>query len=138
MENPSTETTVVADPRHVSYTHLMYALHAVAVVVGILTAASIVGYFLFSLPSIIAVIMNYVRRDAVRGTWLASHFSWQLRTFWWTLAWTVGASLLFGPFALILIGIPFLVASYFAIGVWTAYRVARGWIALKDNRPMPV
>ncbi len=137
MENSSIDTTVAVDPRQVSYTHIMYALHALAVAVGILTAASIVGYFLFSAPSIVAVIMNYVRRDAVRGTWLASHFSWQLRTFWWTLAWTLGASLLFGPFALILIGIPPLLASYFAIGIWTAYRVARGWIALKDNRLMP-
>jgi uncharacterized membrane protein len=82
--------------------------------------------------------MNYVKRGSVRGTWLATHFNWQLRTFWWALAWAVMATLAFGPFALILIGIPPLLASYFAIGVWAGYRVARGWLALRDGRPMPV
>ena len=49
----------------------------------------------------------------------------------------MGSSLLFGPFALILIGIPFLLLSYFLIGVWAAYRIGRGWLALKDGRPIP-
>jgi uncharacterized membrane protein len=136
MDNP-TDTTVVVDTRNVSYTHLMYALHAVGIVIGVLSTAWIVTAFLFGLPSIIAVVMNYLRRSEVRGTWLESHFSWQLRTFWWALAWLVGSSLLFGPFTLILIGIPFLLLSYFLIGVWTAYRIGRGWLALRDGRPVP-
>lgn len=136
MDNP-TDTTIVADSRHVAYTHLMYALHAAGIVIGVLSTALIVTAFVFGLPSIIAVVMNYLRRGQVRGTWLETHFSWQLRTFWWALAWLVGSSLLFGPFALILIGIPFLLLSYFLIGVWAAYRIGRGWLALKDARPIP-
>jgi uncharacterized membrane protein len=134
METLSTDTTVTVDPKHVSYTHLMYALHAAAIVIGVVSTAFIVTAFLFGWPSIIAVIMNYFRRGEVRGTWLESHFSWQLRTFWWALAWAAGATLLFGPFTLILIGIPPLLLSYFLIGLWTAYRVIKGWLALKDGR----
>jgi uncharacterized membrane protein len=136
MNSPA-DTTVVADPRHVTYTHLMYGLHAFAILTGILTAASIVGQFVFSLPSIIAVIMNYVRRRDVRGTWLESHFRWQLRTFWWAVGWMALAWVVFGPLTLILIGIPFLIGSYIAVGLWTAYRMIRGWLALRDNRSMP-
>lgn len=135
--SPTEPTTVVADPRHVSYVHLMYGLHAVSIVSGVLSTAAILTAFLFGWPSIVAVIMNYLKRGSLRGTWLATHFDWQLRTFWWALAWTVMATLAFGPFALILIGIPPLLASYFAIGVWAAYRVVRGWLALRDGRPMP-
>jgi uncharacterized membrane protein len=137
MASPTQTTTVLADPRHVSYTHLMYALHAASIAIGVLSTAFIVTSFVFGLPSIIAVIMNYLRRNDVRGTWLESHFGWQLRTFWWALGWLVAATLVFGPFALILIGIPFLLFSYFLIGVWTAYRVLRGWLALRDARSMP-
>jgi uncharacterized membrane protein len=137
MSIPSEATTAVADPRHVSYTHLMYALHAASIVIGVMSTAFIVTSFVFGLPSIIAVIMNYLRRNDVRGTWLESHFGWQLRTFWWALGWLIAATMVFGPFALILIGIPFLLLSYFLIGVWTAYRVLRGWLALRDTRSMP-
>lgn len=135
--SPHETTTVAADPRLVSYTHLMYGLHAVAVLMGILTSVTIIGQFLFSIPSIVAVIMNYARRSAARGTWLGSHFSWQLRTFWWALLWTVVAWLLFGPLVLLFVGIPLLWASMVAVGAWVAYRVARGWMALRDQQPMP-
>ncbi len=138
MDEDSATTTVALDPRNVSYAHLMYALHAFAVVAGILTAASIVGQFIFGLPSIVAVVMNYARRNQVRGTWLATHFSWQLRTFWWAFAWVAGIWLTFGPLALLLIGIPFMILGYLLIGVWVAYRVARGWLALRDGRAMPI
>ena len=80
-------TTTAVDPRHVSYTHLMYALHAASIVIGIASTALIVTAFLFGLPSIIAVIMNYVRRSDARGTYLESHFRWQLRTFWVAALW---------------------------------------------------
>lgn len=121
----------------VSYTHVMYLLHAIGVAIGILTAASIVGYFLFSLPSIVAVVMNLVRRRDARGTWLESHFRWQLRTFLWALAWCVLALLLFGWLVIVLIGIFLLQASFFVIGAWVAYRVIRGWLALRDGRAVP-
>jgi uncharacterized membrane protein len=133
MDTSSTATTVAVDPRHVSYTHIMYALHAAAIVIGILTSASIVGKFVFGFPSIVAVIMNYARRSDVRGTWLDTHFRWQLRTFWIAAALVV----LSWPLVITIILIPVVIGIYFVVGVWAAYRVARGWLALKEGRSLP-
>jgi uncharacterized membrane protein len=137
MDHSASTTIVTVDPRHVAYTHLMYGLHAASIVIGIASTTMVVTAFVFGLPSIIAVIMNYVRRPQVRGTWLDSHFSWQLRTFWIALVAFIGASLVFWPLVLILVGIPLLLVSYFLIGLWVAYRVVRGWLALRDGRTMP-
>jgi uncharacterized membrane protein len=134
----STTTTVAVDPRHIAYTNLVYGLHALSILIGILSTTMIVTAFIFGLPSIIAVIMNYVRRSEVRGTWLESHFRWQISTFWIALAAFIGVSLVFWPLALIIIGIPFLLLGYFLIGVWAIYRVVRGWLALRDGRTMPM
>ena len=71
----------------VSWTQLIYALHAVSLLTGILGAATVVGAFLIGWPSIIAVILNYMKRGEARGTWLESHFRWQIRTFWFGLLW---------------------------------------------------
>jgi uncharacterized membrane protein len=135
-DSASARTTVAVDPRHVGYTQIMYLLHAVSIAIGILSTALIVTAFVFGLPSIIAVIMNYARRNQVRDTWLDSHFRWQRRTFWFALLGLVAASLVFWPLVLIWIGIPLLWISYFAIGVWAIYRVAKGWIALSNQRPV--
>lgn len=133
MEPPPAATTVAVDPRHVSYTHLMYGLHALAVLIGILTAATVVGQFLIGVPSIIAVIMNFARRNAVRDTWLASHFRWQLRTFF------IAAALIifFFPLVFTIVLIPLVMAVYAITGLWVIYRIARGWLALRDGRSMP-
>lgn len=136
MDN-STVTTVTVDPRHISYTNLVYGLHALSILIGILSTTMIATAFIFGLPSIIAVIMSYVRRSEVRGTWLESHFRWQINTFWGALLAFVGVSLVFWPLALIIIGIPFLLLGYFLIGIWAIYRVARGWLALRDGRTLP-
>jgi uncharacterized membrane protein len=84
------------------------------------------------------VIMNYARRAATRGTFLESHFRWQIRTFWFALLWSVVIVLVSAPFMLVLIGFGFAWAGLFALGIWIAYRVIRGWLALKDRRPMYV
>jgi uncharacterized membrane protein len=130
-------TLVTVPPGLLGYTHVMYALHALAIVGGIVSSATIVGSFVFSLPSIIAVIMNYVRRAEARGTFLESHFRWQLRTFWFVVLWATLALLAFGWLALILIGIPPLVVSFCIIGIWAAYRIVRGWVALNAERSVP-
>ncbi len=115
-------------------THLIYALHAFTVLTGLLTSAFIVTAFVTGWPSLIAVVLNYLKRGEVRGTWLESHFRWQLRTFWFALLW-----LLTGLFlALSLIGIPVAVALFVMVGLWVLYRVARGWLRLNDRRPMPI
>src|SRR5262249_17367386 len=75
-------------PTTVGVAHLVYALHAVSLGVGAWTAATVVGSFLFGWPSIIAVILNYALRGEARGTWLESHFRWQIRTFWLAALWS--------------------------------------------------
>jgi uncharacterized membrane protein len=124
------------DPSLVTYTHIIYALHAITVISGVATSATIIGSFIFGIPSIIAVIMNYVKRSDVRGTFLDSHFSWQIRTFWGAFIASAIAALISLPLVLILIGIPLWMLFAFLIGIWVIYRVARGWIALRDRRPM--
>ncbi len=78
-----------AEPRAalVRIAHVIYALHAFSLLTGIIGAATVVGAFLTGWPSIIAVILNYVKRSDVRGSWLESHFRWQIRTFWFGLLW---------------------------------------------------
>ncbi len=130
-----TATTRPVEPSLISYTHWMYALHAVAAVIGISTAAFIATAFVFSIPSIIAVIMNYVKRNDVRGTWLDSHFSWQLRTFWWAALWIVVVSVISFPLILLLgLGLVTMWIGISLVGLWILYRVIRGWLALKDRR----
>src|ERR1700682_2190672 len=81
--------TAIAEPREslIKLAHAIYALHAFSVVTGIVGAATVVGAFLTGWPSIIAGLLNYVKRREVRGTWLESHFRWQIRTFWFGLLW---------------------------------------------------
>jgi uncharacterized membrane protein len=113
-------------------THVIYGLHAFSLVTGIITAATVVFAFLTGWPSIIAVILNYVKRSEVRGTWLESHFRWQIRTFWFGLLW-VALCLLF---VVLTLGIGLLIAwlPLTFIGLWFIYRIARGWLALLDRR----
>jgi uncharacterized membrane protein len=73
----------------VTLAHAIYALHAFSAVTGLVGTATIVGAFLTGWPSIIAVILNYAKRADVRGTYLESHFSWQIRTFWYSFFWVV-------------------------------------------------
>ncbi len=124
-----------ADPSLVTYTHIVYGLHALSVLIGVTGPATIVGSFVFGLPSIIAVIMNYVRRDEARGTYLESHFAWQIRTFWSALLWIFIAGLISAPLILLLgLGIVTFFIAAVVIGLWVIYRVARGWLALRDGR----
>jgi len=134
-----TDTTAArpVDPSLIRYTHWMYALHALAAVIGISTAAFIATAFVFSIPSIIAVIMNYVKRNDVRGTWLDSHFSWQLRTFWYAALWVTIVVVLSTPLILALgLGLLTMWIGISIVGLWILYRVVRGWLALKDGRPV--
>jgi len=127
---------VPAAPRDglVTLAHVIYALHAFAVVVGVTSAATVAGGFVFGVPSLVGVVLNYLKRDEVRGTWLESHFRWQIRTFWFTVLWLV----VYGALIITIIGIPIAWVLIGILGLWVAYRVVRGWLALKDRRPMPV
>lgn len=116
----------------VNIVHVIYGLHTLSLIIGITTAATVVGAFIFGLPSIAAVILNYLKRDEARGTYLESHFDWQIRTFWFGVLWFIGGWLLLFTF----IGIPIAIIVFVLLGLWFIYRVARGWLRLKDKRPM--
>ena len=118
----------------IGLTHVIYGLHAFSAITGVMGAAFVVTAFLSGWPSIIGVIMNYVKRSDVRGTFLESHFRWQIRTFWFALLWAVIAGLL----VLTLIGIPFAWVLVVLVGLWVLYRIVRGWLALVNGRPMPI
>jgi uncharacterized membrane protein len=122
------------EPSLVTWTHAIYALHAISLLTGIVGAVTVVGAFLTGWPSLIAVILNYVKRGDVRGTWLASHFRWQIRTFWFGLLWVTLCVL----FIVVTLGVGLLVAwiPLGVVGLWFIYRIVRGWLALLDRRPM--
>jgi uncharacterized membrane protein len=128
----------VAQPSEslITLTHVIYGLHAFSLITGIIGAATVVGAFLTGWPSIIAVILNYVKRGEARGTWLESHFRWQIRTFWYGLMWVT----LCGIFVVLTLGIGLLIAwlPLGVVGLWFIYRIARGWLQLKDRQPMYV
>ena len=118
----------------VGWTQFIYGLHAFSLLTGILGAATVVGAFLTGWPSIIAVILNYVKRGDVRGTWLESHFRWQIRTFWFGLLW-VSLCLLF-----VVVTLrhrhPDRLAADRTGGTLVHLPIVRGWMALNDRRPM--
>ena len=118
----------------VNWTTLIYALHAFSLVTGILGTATVIGAFLTGWPSIIAVVLNYVKRGDVSGTWLDSHFRWQIRTFWFGVLWVVLCGLLVVltlGLGLIVVWLPLAI-----VALWFVYRVARGWLRLSARRPM--
>jgi len=135
---PMTAEAPRVDESLVSYTNVIYALHSLSVLIGLTTFHMVVGMFIWGLPSIVAVIMNYARRSATHGTYLESHFRWQIRTFWFAVLWSFVIAAVSIPLVLILIGIPILFFGYYALAIWIIYRVARGWLALRDKRPMYV
>lgn len=86
--------------------------------------------FFVAITAVVGIILNYLKQDEVRGTFLESHFRWQIRTFWYGLLWgVIGALLLF-----VLVGWVVLVAN----AVWLIYRIVKGWLNLNDNKPMYV
>ncbi len=95
--------------------HVTYGLYALSLFAGV--------------TAIVAIVLNYIKRDDARGTWLESHFTWQIRTFWWGLLWGVLGWLTF----LILVGWIVWGVAF----VWLVYRIAKGWLNLNDNKPMP-
>jgi uncharacterized membrane protein len=117
----------------VTLAHVIYGLHAFSALTGLLSPAMIVTAFLTGWPSIIAVILNYVKRSDVRGTWLESHYSWQIRTFWYALLWLLIGAVAFAT----VIGIPVAIVLWFATGVWVLYRIIRGWLALSSAKVLP-
>lgn len=102
------------DEKAIKITTLVYALQAVS--------------FLLAITFIAAIIVNYLKQNDVADTWLNSHFRWQIRTFWFALLWTG-----FG-FVTLLIGVGYFILI--GVAIWVIYRIAKGWLALSDHKPM--
>ena len=119
-----------------NWTQVIYALHAFSLITGIIGAATVIGAFLTGWPSLIAVVLNYVKRGDVRGTWLDSHFRWQIRTFWFGLLWV--AVCLFFIVGTLGIGILIAWMPLAFVSLWFIYRIVRGWLRLRDGREMYV
>lgn len=133
-----TDATVVRDPDPslVTTLHVTYALHALGLAIGAFGTATVVGAFLFGWPSIIAVIINYVKRGDARGTWLESHFTWQINTFWYAVLWAIVLTAVNFVLIFLLIGFLTWPMSCFVLGVWAIYRIAMGWSRLSSRRPV--
>lgn len=127
---PETSSVVVAK--------VVYGLHALSIIIGVVTGGSILGAFLFGWPSIVAVILNYVMRSDAKGTYVESHFSWQIRTFWYALLWIVIVWILGLALAVFLIGFVIWIVGFVVLGIWVCYRIVYGWMRLSDGRPMPM
>jgi len=132
----STQVTPQVLPSNgmVTLTHVMYGMHAFSALMGMLGPMFIVTAFLTGWPSIIAIILNYVKRSDVHGTYLDSHFGWQLRTFWYAVLWAIVAVIL----VFTLVGIPFAFVLALLVGIWVLYRLIRGWISLLEAKAMPL
>ena len=97
-------------------TTVIYGLYALSLFMGV--------------SAIVAIVLNYIKLDDVKGTWLESHFAWQIRTFWWSLLWlVVGAITWFVLIGWLVWGVAF---------VWFIYRIAHGWLRLNDGLPITV
>ena len=114
----------------VRLTHIIYGLHAFSALMGIVSSAAVVTAFLTGWPSILGVILNYVKRPDVSGTFLETHFRWQIRTFWWALFWLLVSIVLF----MTILGIPLAWLIVVGTGIWVLYRIVRGWLALNEGR----
>jgi uncharacterized membrane protein len=134
MVEPSAPERGEPPPSVLTVANVVYALHGLAILVGLAGTATVVGSFVGSVPSIVAVILNYLKRGEARGSWLESHYRWQIRTFWFAIGWVLLAAVLF----VTLIGIPLAFAILVGVSLWLIYRIARGWLRLADRRPMYV
>ncbi len=116
---------------------LAYALFGVAGVIALVHSGFPPIAPLFGLIGIAAVIVCYVKRDEAQGTWIASHLRWLIRTFWYSLLWTVIGWIIFAVLLIVLIGPIIAICIWAVTAIWIIYRVVRGYLLFKDSQPVP-
>jgi len=116
---------------------LAYALFAIAAVLEIAGRGLASPFPLMTILGIIGVIVCYVKRDDARNTWVASHLTWLIRTFWWSFLWDMVGLVILFTLGLILIGIPIAFGIWLVTAIWVIYRVVRGYLLFKDSKPIP-
>ena len=134
---PQTARSDTAPTAPTEATQVVYALYGVSAVGALLSHGFPVALPLFGLLGIIAVIIAYVKRDDARGTWVASHLRWLIRTFWFSMLWGCVGGLVLVTLGIILIGIPIALLIWALASIWVIYRVIKGYLLFKDNRPVP-
>jgi len=105
---------VILDPNLKKYTYTVYILQALS--------------FVLLITAVLGIIINYIKDEDVKGSWLESHFEWQKKTFWHALFWTILGVLT-----------SFILVGYFILGFvmfWLIYRIAKGWIYLADDKEL--
>ncbi len=115
-------------------TYIVYGLHLFSAFNGVMSSAFVVTAFLTGWPSIVAVIINYLKRNDTQGTYLESHFRWQIRTFWYSALWLVIA----GGLILTVILFPLGLLVLVLVGIWVLYRMFRGILVLMAEKPLPM
>lgn len=116
---------------------LAYALFGIAAIVALASSGLPLIAPLTGILGIVGVIVCYVKKNDAAGTWVASHFTWLIRTFWWSLLWAVIGWLVLFTLGLVLIGIPIAIAIWFVAGLWVIYRVVRGYLLFKESQAIP-
>ncbi len=139
-ETTKTAKRMTQEPEHkvIVIARIVYILHAISILLGIATGASILGSFLFGWPSIAAVVLNYALRSEAKGTFVASHFTWQIQTFWSAAIWSLLVGIIGMLLSWLLIGFAVWTMGFMVMGIWVGYRIIRGWIRLGAKEEMPV
>jgi uncharacterized membrane protein len=127
----------VPSPALISMTLVVYALFGVAAVAGLASSGFPLIAPLMGIIGIIAIIFAYVKRGDAAGTWLASHYRWLIRTFWFSLLWGIVGAVIFVLLAIIVIGLVVGYAIWVATTIWVMYRLIRGYVLFKDSQPVP-
>lgn len=129
-------TDVTPEPP-ITATLLAYGLFGVGAVAALISSGFPVAVPLLGLLGIVGVVIAYIKRDDARGTWVASHLRWLIRTFWYSLLWGTIGGVVLVTLGLILIGIPIALLIWAVASIWVIYRVIKGYLLFKDNRPIP-
>jgi uncharacterized membrane protein len=117
----------------ISTTLVVYALFGVAAIAGLVSSGLVLVAPLMGVVGIVALILAYVKQSEATGTWLASHYRWLIRTFWFSFLWGLVGGLVF----VTLIGIPIAIAIWVATAIWVIYRLLRGYVLFNDSKPVP-
>lgn len=135
----SSNTELARSDAPVSAALLAYALFGVSAAAALISAGGIVvAAPLVGLLGIIGVIVCYVKRDDAQGTWVASHFRWLIRTFWYSTLWGVIGGIIFVLLFIVFLLGPLLAMFIWGVAsIWVLYRVIRGYLLFKDSKPVP-
>ena len=132
-EFPVPSPGIAATSPPVSGALLAYGLFGVAAVVGLISSGFHLAAPLMGLVGIAGLIVAYVKRGEAEGTWIASHLTWLIRTFWFSLLWgAIGM-----VFAVTIIGLVIAIPLWAVASIWVIYRVIRGYLLFNDSKPIP-